>query len=154
MHICNIVRHLVLLAWIASLIPVFAFAQDTQGDRMLEVPETLDEAKEESIKVGNKIASALPTIVENLWNTRVTPVWSNMWNWTQTTLWEQKMQPIVQNLTDWAKQLIGREVEQKRPIIEQALQEEKQELAQDVRTYGKAIGKGLWERFLDLFQKN
>jgi len=148
------VRHLILFVWIASLIPVFVLAQTSQGDRILEVPETLSEAKEESIKVGNKIASALPNIVENLWNTRVTPVWNNMWNWTQTTLWEQKMQPIVQNLTDWAKQLLGREVEQRRPIIEQELQEEKQEFAKDVRTYGKAIGKSLWERFLDLFHKN
>ena len=144
-------RHLVFLIVITSAIPVFAFAQAPQGDSILEAPETLDEVKEGTLKVGGQIADTLPGIVGNLWNTQVIPVWQNMWNWTKQELWQKKVQPIAQNLLDKGKILLGREVEQRRPIIEQKLQQTKQELTEELQIQTKRVGKSFWERFKNLF---
>jgi hypothetical protein len=146
------VRHLLILFAIALSIPAFVFAQEKAelSAPVLEVPSTLEEAKEESLQVGEKIAGILPGIVENLWNTQVLPVWHNMAEWTKEELWQKRARPRVQDLIDKGKVLLGREVEQRRPGIEQELQEEKQELKEELQQHGKNVGKSFWERFKNL----
>jgi hypothetical protein len=147
----KIVRHLVVFSFLVFALPFFVFAQEPQT---LRVPDTLEEAKEQSLSVGNKIAGILPGVVQNIWETQVLPVWRNMWKWTQEELWQKRVQPVAQNLIDKGKVLLGREVEQRRPIIEQELQKEKQELSEELKTHTQNTGKSIWERFKDLFRKN
>jgi len=134
--------------------PGLAVAQE-QPDATIpvfEVPETLDEAKQGTLNVLDKILAIGPGMIQNIWNTQAVSLWKDMWQWVSQELWQKRFQPIVQGLWDRLLALLGREVEKRAPLVEQEFQQEKQELAEELAQHGKNAGKGLWERFLDLFR--
>jgi len=159
-HVIHIVRHFVFIPtfFILFLFFIFPVSALAQGDPVLHAPDTLQEAKEGTVNIGNKIGEALPGVITGIWNTQVIPVWKKMEEWTKTEVWEKRVLPVFQALLDRAKELLGQEIEKKRPIIEQQLEQEKQELKESIKQAGKDAGKGLprskaglWERFWALF---
>jgi hypothetical protein len=147
-------KYLLFITFITLATPALLYAQEKPdgGVPIFEVPETLDEAKEVSLDTGERIMGVLPGVVRNIWDTQVLPVWRNMAEWAKEELWHKWAQPRAQNLLNKARELLGREVDKRRPIIEQELEQEKQELAQDIKTHGENAGKGLWERFWSLLR--
>ena len=49
--------------------------------------------------------------------------------------------------------MLGREVERRKPIIEQEIEKEKQELKEELQKQGSKAGQNLWERFKALFEE-
>ena len=147
----NVVRHLIFLFILVIFVsPVFVSAQT---DPKLQVPDTLDEAKQGVLNVGDKIIAAIPKAIGNIWESEVVPVWKSMWNWVQEEVWQKRVKPALETLVDKVMEFLGKEVEKRKPLIEQEFEQEKQELKQDIKTYGKDAGKGLWARFLGLFSE-
>ncbi len=144
-------RHLVFLLILLSFItlPFFTSAQKIPE---LQVPDTLDEVKEGALNIGDKIIAAIPGIIAGIWKNEVMPLWRTMWKWIKEEIWQKRVEPVFQTVLDKIKELLGREVEKRKPLIQQELEQEKQELKEDVKTYSEGVRKGLWERFLGLFQ--
>ncbi|OGG47033.1 hypothetical protein A2671_02155 [Candidatus Kaiserbacteria bacterium RIFCSPHIGHO2_01_FULL_49_13] len=151
----NIVRHylffLVLLFF--AFPPLAGGFASAQADPKLQVPETLDDAKEGVLNVSDKIMAAIPGVISGIWEREVVPVWKSMWNWVQEEVWQRRVQPALETLIDKVMEFFGKEVEKRKPLIEQEFEQEKQELKQDIENYGKDAGKGLWARFLGLFSE-
>ena len=49
--------------------------------------------------------------------------------------------------------LLGEEVEKRKPLIEEELEQEKQEVKEEFKEQAGEAGKGLWERFRGLFRE-
>ena len=147
-------RIVFLFVLVSVVAPGFIFAQEQPGIEIpvLEAPKTLDEAQEGALHILDKILAIGPGIIKNIWDTQAVPLWKDMWAWTYQELWQKRFQPIVQGLWDRLLALLGREVEKRTPLVEQELQQEKQELAGELAQHGKNAGKSLWKRFLDLFR--
>ena len=145
-------RHLVFFLIFLGLLlhPFFGFAQ---ADPKLQVPETLEDAKEGVLNVSDKIIAAIPGVIGEIWENEVVPVWKAMWKWVREEVWQERVKPALETLVDKARSLLGKEVEKRKPLIEQEFEQEKQELKEDIETYGKTAGKGIWERFLGLFRE-
>ena len=148
----NVVRHLVffLILFAFLMHPFFGFAQT---DPKLQVPETLEGVKQGVLHIGDKIIAAIPGTIAGIWKNEVIPVWKVMWNWAGEEIWQKRVKPALETLVDKGKSLLGKEIEKRKPLIEQGFEQEKQELEVDIQTYGKSAGKGLWGRFLGLFSK-
>lgn len=144
-------RHLIFLfAFLFFAFPVFVSAQE---DPKLEVPETLGEAKEGFLNISDKIIAEIPKAIAGIWKNEVVPAWKAMGNWVQEEVWQRRVKPAFETLFDKVRELLGREIRERKPLIEQEFEQEKQELEEDIKTYGKSAGKGLWERFLGLFRE-
>ncbi len=103
----------------------------------VKTPETIEEAKKINQETAEALKKEMPGILERLWKERVIPVWEGMWRWfeSKTTAFWQKIQ-----------ELFGKEVEKRKPIIEEELIKEKQEIKKEL----PEIGKSSWERFREL----
>ena len=148
-------RHLIFLFILATFTfspPAGGFAS-AQADPKLQVPETLDDAKEGVLNVSDKIIAAIPGVISGIWEREVVPVWKTMWSWVKEEIWQKRVQPALETLWDKIMEFFGKEVEKRKPLIEQEFEQEKQELKQDIENYGKDAGKGLWARFLGLFSE-
>ena len=131
-----------------AALPLCTFAQT---DPKLEVPDTIEEAKEGFLNISDKIIAEIPGVIAGIWENEVVPAWKAMWKWTKEEVWEKRVQPAFETLLDKAKEFLGKEIEKRKPLLEQGFEQEKQELEADIRNYGKSAGKGLWERFQALF---
>ena len=131
-------------------VPVFVSAQT---ESKLQVPETIDQAKEGVLNIGDKIIAAIPGAIVGIWENEVVPAWKAMWSWVKEEVWQKRVQPALETLIDKVKGFVGLEIEKRKPLLEQEFEQEKQELKEDIKTYGKSAGKGLWERFLGLFRE-
>jgi len=120
-------------------IPAFAFAA--------EIPDTIDEAVEESREVGGKILEKLPQEVENLVDKEVLPVWQKMLDGA-VSFWKENIASKFENI--WQK-IVGK-VEEKRPELEREIEKEKQEIKDDLKGGAAKASNSLWQRFLDLFR--
>ena len=124
-----------------------------QAAPKFQVPDTIDEAKEGVLNIGDKVIAAIPGVVMGIWKNEVVPAWNAVWNWAKEEVWEKRVKPALETFLNKVKELLGREIEKRKPLIEQELEQEKQELEEDIKTYGKNAGKGLWERFQALFSE-
>lgn len=144
-------RYLIFLTILVIFaLPVFVSAQQ---DQKFQVPDTIDEAKQGVLDIGDKVVAAIPEVVAGIWENEVVPAWKAMWDWVKEEVWQKRVKPALEILLDKIKELLGREIEKRKPLIEQEFEQEKQELKEDIKTYGKSAGKGLWERFQALFSE-
>jgi hypothetical protein len=153
---CNstIVRHFIF-SFIFLIGGTFIFAPsftEAQKDPILETPETLEEVQRATIEQGNKISEGLLGVIPNIWRNEVIPTWKGMWVWWKKEIWKDRLRPAYDTAADQIEGILNREVTKRKPIIEEQLQEEKEKLAQELEDRGKEAGKGIWERFLDLFR--
>ena len=120
-------------------IPVFGFAA--------EIPDTIDEAIEESKEKGGEILEELPQAVKNLSDQEILPVWKRMFG-SVTNFWEKNIASKFKNI--W-QGILGK-IEEKKPELERELEKEKQEIKEELQEGAVKAGKSLWQRFLDLFR--
>lgn len=113
------IYHFVIILSIASLVlPSFSLAK--------EAPETVGDAK----ALGLNIINQLPDAVRKVWREEALPLFEKMWIWSKPVIdpWWQKLSGIL-----------GREVEKRKPAVEEEFKKEKEEMWND-----------LWQRFKDL----
>lgn len=106
---------------IAGLIlPNFILAQETIG---ASAPQTVGEAKDFITDIFQK----LPEAVKKVWKEEALPLWQKMWQWVK---------PLM---TPW----FNKQVEKRRPGLEQEFQKEKTEMQNDI-----------WQRFKELIRQS
>ena len=129
-------KGIVVLVISFIFIPVFS---PILAQNEAQVPQTLDEAQ---IR-GKSVLNTLPGVLSRLWQ-ELRGYFFQFVNWL-IKIWENYIYPPIQDF--W-----NREVESRKPEIEQELQKEKQEMVQDIKTEVPKIGKTVWDRFMELIR--
>ena len=119
-----------LLILLGLVLPGVCLAQE-----QYQFPKTLEEVKD----FGLRILEKLPEAVKRTWQEEVWPLWQRMWNW----VWP-RIEPWWHKFLDF----LGKEVEKRKPIIEEELRREKEELKEEL----PRVGESLWERFKELLK--
>ena len=120
-----------------------ALAQDTQGS-LSAAPKTLEEGGDFAIK----LIKPLPLALQNAWQDALR-LWDDLWLRVKKT-WDETIREKIDYLFLKIKNLIKKEVENRKPIIKEGLEEEKQEITQEAKTEGLKLGEGLWDQLKDL----
>ncbi len=105
--------------------PNLSLAQEEFSAAM---PQTVGEAKD----LMTTILAKLPEAVKRVWKEEALPLLRKMWGWAR---------PVIEPWRNKLMGLLGKEVEKRRPGLEQEFQKEKEEMQKD-----------LWERFKDLLR--
>lgn len=122
-------------------------------------PGTVEEAKSFVIEGFGIIKEKMPNAVKTVWQEQVLPVWQKMWNlfknfWNNhikssfSKFWYSFLKPKIQFFIQKINQILGREIEEKKPIIEEEFQKEKEKIKEEIPT----VGKSLWQRLKDLIK--
>ncbi|MBU0547013.1 MAG: hypothetical protein ABH876_00345 [Patescibacteria group bacterium] len=139
---------LLLLVLTIVIIPSSSWAQET---KIIEVPENTSEIKLFLNNIWEKMKSILPGKIEQIWKEEVLPIWSKMRDvWSKW--WDTSIQPWLEIIWDKTMSLLGKEVEKRKPYIEQELQKEKEEFIKEADEKIPEEGRSIWERFKDLIQ--
>ena len=142
-------KKIIVITLLCSLFfPILSSAQTKIELPHAELPETFEEALEEGQEVGGQIAGKLPETVKNIWDTRVIPIWTKMFDWAKKVLWEKYTAPFLSNIWNQFTTFS----EEKRPQLEEEFAKEKQEIKEGLQSAASKAGKGLWQRFFDLFR--
>jgi len=130
---------IIFLLIVGLILPSFSFVQG----QAITPPENLDELKQ----IGQRILSAFPKIPEilfKIWKEEVLPIWYKMYNWFITNIWSK--------IEDWFRNkilpLFKKEVEKRKPIIEEEFKQEKKEVEKEL----PGVTKSFWERFKELIK--
>lgn len=108
--------------------PVFA-----QEIPSVNAPNSLDEAK----SLGGKAIDESPGILRSLWSEFMV-IWDKVWAWFKITFgW----------MGERIMSVLSKEVEKRRPEVEEEFKKEVREMKEDV----PKTTKSLWERFRELF---
>jgi len=126
------------------LLPGFAFSEQPPS---IQAPETLEEAREIGERAGKEIKEKLPGILEQIWKEEVMPIWRGMWQWFNG-VWNRHIGPRIEAIWQRIQELLGKEIEKRKPIIEEELEREKEELKKEL----PEVGKSLWQRFKELIK--
>lgn len=124
-------RYIVLLSAIGGMLylPLEILAQETQA----KLPDTIKEAQE----LGKGILWRLPKAIGEVFRKEVVPAWKNIWS---------KGGEFFQKIWESIKRII----EERKPVFEKELKEEKREVQEEFQTDTLETGKKLWERFKKL----
>ena len=129
-----------ILLILGFLLPSFSFAQFES----FQTPKTLEEAKQMGEKTLEITQKEMPNILEKLWKENVLPVWNKMYQSFMTNVW-----PKIENwFQKEIESRIKKEVEKRKPIIEEEFQREKEEIKKEV----PEVSKTLWEKFKELIK--
>ena len=125
------------------ILPSFSLAQT----QTTTPPETLEEVKELGEKALKTSQKELPGILEKIWKEDVLPVWEKMYEkWSEW--WDSSTQPWFQNIWEKIATLFGKEIEKRKPIIEEEFKKEKEEVKEEL----PEVTKSLWEKFKELIK--
>ncbi len=119
---------IVALVILNLVLPNFIFAQEAPA-----VPETLEEAK----SFGLSILDKLPNAVKQVWREEALPQLKKIWDMVKGP---------VESLWNKFLSLLGKEVEKRRPVLEEEFAKEKEEMSKDLPKTSQSI----WQRFKDL----
>lgn len=164
-------KTILILSISGLILPYFCFAQ---SQMQIKVPETLDEAKIQAIEALKEIDKRLWGALMRVLKEDILPIWQKMWGITKN-LWNSyfgpKLEYLIGKLKDffqpkiealWQEflKILGKEIEKRKPGIEEEFQKEKEEIKQEIgqeiekemeeRT--PEVGKSLWERFKELIK--
>ena len=151
----EIAKFLIILSTIGLILPIFSFAQVP----LIKAPETIEEAKGVTERGFKKVLEDLPEILKKIWREEVLPVWRKMGDWFRNIwenyiksslhdFWYSSLKPKIQSFLERIKELLGKEVEERKPIIEEEFKKEKEELMEEL----PGVTKSLWERFKALLR--
>jgi len=102
-----------------------------------ETPETVEEAK----NIGGKILKLLPEALRGVWQEAL-GIWQTIGektkNFSDSYIW-----PWFQNLWQKIQSSFGKEIKERKPIIEEEFEKEKEEMKTDI----PKAGESLLERF-------
>lgn len=139
-------KTIIILSIAILILPSFSFV--LAQNQPIEMPGTLDEAKEMGEEFSQEAKEKLPGILEKLWKEEVVPVWGAMWswakNWWQETIWPR----ITGFFKEKIKPPVEEEIEKRKTIIKEEFEKEKEELKKEA----PEIGKSLWERFKEIIK--
>ncbi|MFH1894625.1 MAG: hypothetical protein ABH813_01860 [Patescibacteria group bacterium] len=116
--------------------------------QLLNQPQDLNEAKQvgkKALEVGKK---DIPGLIEKIWQDEVLPVWQKMFDWARVHIWENWLDSELNNLWQKVVKIFKEEADQRKPVIEEKFQKEKQELKEEA----PQVGKSLWEKFKELIK--
>ncbi len=116
--------------------------------QLLEQPQDLDKAKqigEKALEVGQK---EIPGLIEGIWQNEVLPVWQKMFDWAKVHIWENWLSSGLKNFWQRVVKIFKEEVGQRKPVIEEEFQKEKQQLKEET----PQVGNSLWEKFKELIK--
>jgi hypothetical protein len=136
---------LLILIMSGFLLPFSSSAQEQTS----EPPATLEEARqlgEESLEVTKE---EMPGILERIWKEEVIPFWQKMWDWFKI-FWKDTLWPWIKGL--WERRIkppVEEEVEKRKEIAEEKLEEEKEGLQ---KTFVPEGIRSLWEEIEGLIQ--
>jgi len=141
---------------LSLILPLFSFSQEGLP---IEAPGTIEGAKEMVEKGGQKILETTPGVIKKIWREEVLSIWRKMWDWFKgiwknniqpffSNLWYSTLKPRIQSLLQKIRELIGREAEERKPLIEERFEKEKEEMKEEIP---KAT-QSLWERFKELLK--
>ena len=99
-----------------------------------QAPETLEEAK----LLGERVLWGFPEVFKKSWQEAVV-FWKKMLNYVS---------PWLEGIWNSILSLLGKEVEQRRPEVEEEFEKETQEMKEEI----PKAGKSLWQRFKELIQ--
>jgi hypothetical protein len=143
----KLIASLLLLITIMVLIPNISRAETT----ILKVPENTEEAQSFLSDIWTKMKNIIPGEMERLWKQEVLPMWKKMMDvWSKW--WDTSIQPWLENVWDKIMSLLGKEVEKRKPYIEEEFQKEKDEFIEEADQRIPDQGRSLWEKFKELIQ--
>ena len=118
-------KFFIILIAFGLILPSFSLAQEELGTA---APKTIEEAK----SFITAVLSKLPEAVKRIWQEEALPLWQKMWEWAK---------PFIEPWWNKFLSLFNKEVEKRKPALQQEFQKEKEEIEQD-----------LWKRFKDLLK--
>jgi len=139
---------LLLFLLIMIVVPSFSWAQET---KIIKTPENTDEVRTFLNDIWEKIKNILPGEIDKIWKEEVLPMWNKMRNiWSKW--WDASGQPWLKTIWDKIMSLLGKEVEKRKPYVEEEFQKEKKELIEEADQRVPEKERSLWERFKELIQ--
>ncbi len=124
------------------LLPGLVFSQTP-----VEPPKTLEQAEEITKEALGVVEKELPGILEQMWREEVMPIWKSMWQRFKN-VWEAHIWQRIETLWQKVQTLLGKEIEKRKPLIEEEFEKEKEELKKEL----PEVGQSLWERFKELIR--
>lgn len=141
-------KFIIILSILTLILPSLVFAQS----QSVKVPDTPGEAKDMIIRAIKSIGENLLGILKKIFNEGVLPVWKKMYYWSQENVWDSHIFPWLKNIWQKISGIFGKELEKRKPVIEEEFQKEKTEMKEDVKTEVPQAGKSLWEKFKELIK--
>jgi len=135
---------IIILAIGGLLFPNLSFVQEV--NQSPKAPETLEEAG----RIGERILQGLPQAIKEPWQEALR-VWGRMFN-ILSNFWNSYIFPWLENI--WYKISVPfkKEVERRKPIIEEEFEKEKIEMKEEIKTEVPKTTKSLWDRFKELLR--
>lgn len=112
----------------------FSFAQNQS---LPNLPQNLEETKKMGEKAIEVAPKEMPGILERIWKEEVLPVWQRMYDWFKENIWQK------------VSSLFKKEIEKRKPQVQEEFKEKKQELKEEL----PGVTKSLWEKLKDLWQR-
>lgn len=123
----------------------FALASYARVDQN-QVPQNIEQLKGAGAKFWSGFPGALRNIGREIYDT---------WIWATNkfiSFWNASVQPWLVSQWSKVKSFFNREVEQRKPSVEQEFEKEKKEIKQEVKTEIPKAGKTIWEKFKELIR--
>jgi len=135
-----------ILTILLSILTLFIFSSiilaKEQQAPIPKAPETIDEAE----KFGLKILSGFPEVLKKVWQ-EARKIGQKIFEKIKF-FWNAYIKPHIMNLWNKIKSFFAKEVEKRKPEIQQELEKEKKEMKEEIPKAGKSI----WQRFKDLIR--
>jgi len=100
--------------------------------------------------MGERVLQGLPQAIKEPWQEALR-VWGKVFD-VFSWLWNSYISPWLKNI--WYKISVPfkKEVERRKPLIEEEFEKEKIEMKEEIKTETSKTGKSLWERFKELLR--
>lgn len=113
----------------------------------VSVPETFEETGKMGKGFFERARERFPEIIKGIWEGEVLPIWRKMYDkWSNW--WDYSIQPWLRGIWQKIISLFKKEAEEKKPIIEEQFQKEKEEIKKEL----PGVSKSLWEKFKELLK--
>ncbi len=130
----NILYKIILvLSIVGFVLPMLSFAQQ---ESPIEAPENFEEA---GSFIG-KFIEKIPQEFNNAWE-QAKEIWRNTWGkW-----WNESIKSWLQNIWQKICSFFSKEIEERKPIIEEEFEKEKEEMKEDISKEAAKRKESLWE---------
>ena len=129
--------------------PILVAAQTPEATPSTALPETFEGAQQ----FGEQIIQQLPKETEKVFQEEALPILQAVLSWGKN-IWNGWILPWLQEVWDRVLGFLGQEVEKRKPIIKDAIEQEKEEIIKEIETGTIKAGKSLWERIKGFFKEN
>lgn len=126
-------KKIVLSSMMIAFLLTFAMP-NLLAQEVVQAPETLEEAK----TLGQRILTGFPEVFKSVWQEAIV-FWKKMLDYVS---------PWFKSIWNSILSLLGKEVEQRRPDVEEEFKKEIEEMKEEI----PKAGKSLWQRFKELIQ--